>query len=709
MKVKDIIKYTEWMPNPCYSAASPRFSIFMPTYRRGASGHLERAIQSVLRQTFSEFELIIIDDASTDGSFDIIKKYMQADTRVHCLHHPRNVGLPAISCYEAYKVSRGEYLMFCFDDTEYDFDVLEKVQELTQEKKIKIGFGYIEVEIENSGGRVSKEYLGRDFISQVNLHFTNFLPNLGAVIHRSVPGEIGFLDPHPAIARFTDWDYWKRASKVYELHRLNIFFGVESGLITGTSLGLTYPLNTWLTYEWSELDRNHALLPENYEEYDVESMPSNLSYPSGQALLEIVRFYETKFWFCGKKTTSNAVIVDNSEKKIFVVTAEISASVSLSFENFSQTTFYFNTFNSIDFRNLIYAQAVVICRDLFHPTANTIIKISKILKIPAFYYLDDNLVSLNTISESFREYKIDNLQKMMVDFAGVLVSTQALAEFFLQEKIHQNVYVFPPVLPNCTWFDYPAIPPKQAGTFRIGVMSGSHRYQHFREYIQPALNRLSQEYGLELVIIGDLPLQTKDITVYRFPFDFSHKLTLGRMITSEIDVLIHPASFTENNPYKTLNVLINAWAIGAVPVLPDQPPYENVERNGVGFLCDPDKTVSWYEKLKLAISDQRRAKQIRENIDLFLRREHSGRKNEEVIEKILSELPALGFATIENRYRAFISMLSEIAQNSAESDVLDNTSAFVLARIVLTRIMRKVGFLLRKILAHSKSRLRLNS
>jgi hypothetical protein len=169
--------------------------------------------------------------------------------------------------------------------------------------------------------------------------------------------------------------------------------------------------------------------------------------------------------------------------------------------------------------------------------------------------------------------------------------------------------------------------------------------------------------------------------------------------------LVHPASFTKNNPYKTLNVLINAWAIGAVPVLANQPPYENVERDGLGLLCEPDESDSWYEKLKIAISQPARAKQIRENLDAFLRREYSGRKNEEVIEKILSELPVLGFATIQNRYQTLL--MSDTSKTIVQNNIIDHTSTLVLIDIVLFRIKRKIRLALMKIFERLKLRLRL--
>lgn len=682
MKVKEIIKDTEWMPNPRYSEISPKFSIWMPTFRRAASGHLERAIQSVLRQTFQEFELIIIDDASTDGSFDIIKKYMQADPRVHCLHHPRNVGLPALSCYEAYKVSRGEYLLFCFDDSEYQLDVLEKVYEYLNLHPLKIGFGYIRNIL--PGGFGSYRFLGRDNIPQRRLKVKNFLPNMAAVLHRSLPEEIGFLDPHLGIARLSDWDYWKRAAEVYEIHRIPVYFGVEYGLVTDNSLGQTYPVDPLLVYEWSELKRNESLRPGNYEEYDVQSIPAELSWQSRARLLDLAQFYSKKFWY----KTPQPVSISLEHGKILVVAADMSASTSLSFENLSNNFFYFSTFDTIDFSTVMNAQAVIIARDLFHPACAGLIQFLKTINIPIYYYLDDNFVVLRKDVKEVENFTPDYIKEQLKNFSAVLVSTPALQKFFVDEGIHHTVHVFPPILPNREWFDYPTIPPKPSGTFRFGFLGGLHRYQNFVEYIQPALDQLATEQSIEMVVVGDLPVSSKHFPVYRYPTDYSYKLTLGRLIASDVDVLIHPGSFTPNNPYKTLNVLINAWAIGAVPVIANQPPYEDVELMEIGYLCEPENVSSWYEKLKAAILDVKRSQKIRENLHLFLMSHYSGKQNEDVIKNLLAELPAVGLGTVQERYNKIFTSYDAISY--WQTNVVNNTSGFTLAKILLSRVKRKL-------------------
>lgn len=682
MKVKDIIKYTEWIPNPRYEAVSPKFSIFMPTFRRAASGHLERAIQSVLRQTFQEFELIIIDDASTDGSFDIIKKYMQMDPRVHCLHHPRNVGLPALSCYEAYKVSRGEYLMFCFDDNEYQFDVLQKISEYLKLNPFKIGFGYIRRILGDGFGFY--HFLGRDKISQRHLKIKNFLPNMAAVLHRSLPEEIGFLDPHLGIARVSDWDYWKRAAEVYEIRHIPIYFGVEYGETTDNSLGQTYPLNTSLVYEWFDIKRNDSLQPGNYEEYDVQSIPEELSWQSRASLLDLSQFYSQKFWYNSSQSLSMSI----EHGKVLVVSSDLSASISLSFENLSKSFFYFSTFDSINFATVIHMQAVIIVRDLLNTACTNLIQFLKELDIPVYYYLDDNFFVLRKYLRELDSYTPDYIKKQLKNFSAVLVSTPSLQKYFIDNGIHDNVYVYPPILPNREWFDYPTIPPKPLGTFRFGFLGGYHRYQNFVDYIQPALEQLAAEQSIEVVVVGDLPVSSQHFTVYRYPIDYSYKLTLGRLLSSDIDVLIHPASFTPNNPYKTLNVLINAWAIGAVPVLANQSPYQDVELLEIGYLCEPENVSSWHEKLKMAIADTKRSQQIRENLHAFLMSHYSGKQNEDVINKLLAQLPAVGFETIRKRYHKLVT--SYDLTNAWQMNSIESISGFTLLKVLLRRVKRKL-------------------
>ena len=71
-------------------AASPAVSVVMPVHN--ALPHLDQAVESILRQTFSDFEFIILDDASTDGSLDRLREWAARDSRIRLLQVEKNLG-----------------------------------------------------------------------------------------------------------------------------------------------------------------------------------------------------------------------------------------------------------------------------------------------------------------------------------------------------------------------------------------------------------------------------------------------------------------------------------------------------------------------------------------------------------------------------------------------------------------------------------------
>jgi len=86
----------------------PQVSVIIGVYNKAP--HLEECLQSVIAQTCRDFELIIVDDASTDGSLDVIRSI--CDSRMRLVVRNRNSGLPAVPRNEAIRMARGAYLAF---------------------------------------------------------------------------------------------------------------------------------------------------------------------------------------------------------------------------------------------------------------------------------------------------------------------------------------------------------------------------------------------------------------------------------------------------------------------------------------------------------------------------------------------------------------------------------------------------------------------
>lgn len=91
--------------------AKPRVTVFMPVFNREKT--LRESIDSVLAQTFPDFELLLIDDGSKDRSVEIVRSY--PDPRIRLVAHERNQGIPRTRNH-GLEQARGEYLMILDSD-----------------------------------------------------------------------------------------------------------------------------------------------------------------------------------------------------------------------------------------------------------------------------------------------------------------------------------------------------------------------------------------------------------------------------------------------------------------------------------------------------------------------------------------------------------------------------------------------------------------
>ena len=112
----------------------PKVSIIIPTYNRAKL--LSRAIKSVLDQTFKDFELIIVDDGSTDNTKGVVEEFQKKDSRIKYIWQ-ENSGAPAKPKNTGIRQARGEYVAFLDDDDEWFPKKLEKQIELFEDN---IGF-----------------------------------------------------------------------------------------------------------------------------------------------------------------------------------------------------------------------------------------------------------------------------------------------------------------------------------------------------------------------------------------------------------------------------------------------------------------------------------------------------------------------------------------------------------------------------------------
>ncbi len=97
-------------------------SIVLPVYN--GEKYLRESIESVLNQSYQNYELIVVDDCSTDSSPDIVKEYAQKDARVRYFRNPQNLKLPK-SLNQGFRLTKGKYLTWTSDDNRYRPNAIE--------------------------------------------------------------------------------------------------------------------------------------------------------------------------------------------------------------------------------------------------------------------------------------------------------------------------------------------------------------------------------------------------------------------------------------------------------------------------------------------------------------------------------------------------------------------------------------------------------
>lgn len=123
----------------------PEISVIVPVYK--AEQYLERCVKSILEQTYQNFELILVDDGSPDGSPILCDKWAEKDSRVHVIHKEnggassaRNAGL---------KIAKGNWIAFADSDDWLDRTALKTLYDLANQYNVPMAIG---------GMRVVQEY-----------------------------------------------------------------------------------------------------------------------------------------------------------------------------------------------------------------------------------------------------------------------------------------------------------------------------------------------------------------------------------------------------------------------------------------------------------------------------------------------------------------------------------------------------------------------
>ncbi len=187
----------------------PLVSVIIPTYNRVYILH--KAIESVLSQTFKDIELIVIDDASTDGTSELVKSYAKK-SKIPVIYWKNKKRLgPAASRNKGIKLAKGRFIAFLDSD---DWFLPEKLEK--QVKFFQQNLSYYLVQTEERWYKQGKRIFPKRIHRKAKGYFFHRAVRLCVVsmstvmIKRELFKEVGLFDPTFPVCE--DYEFWLRVS-----------------------------------------------------------------------------------------------------------------------------------------------------------------------------------------------------------------------------------------------------------------------------------------------------------------------------------------------------------------------------------------------------------------------------------------------------------------------------------------------------------------
>ena len=207
------------------SSNSPKISVIIPTHNRA---HLiGRSIQSVFNQTYQDFEIIVVDDGSTDNTSEVIKKYQKKDNRIKYIRHEKNKGGSAAR-NTGIKAARAEYIAFQDSDDEWLPKKLKNQMEVFKDAPSRVGIVYSDMW--RITGNKKRYFYSPKIMPKHKIIYEQALDygvsDIGiqtSLIKKEVFAKAGMFDEK--FPRFIDLEFFIRLSKYY------YFFHIEEPLV----------------------------------------------------------------------------------------------------------------------------------------------------------------------------------------------------------------------------------------------------------------------------------------------------------------------------------------------------------------------------------------------------------------------------------------------------------------------------------------------
>jgi glycosyltransferase involved in cell wall biosynthesis len=180
----------------------PTISIVLPSYN--GSKYIRKSIESCLHQSFTDFELIVVNDCSTDDTLSIVQEYAKGDARIRIINNEFNKKLP-LSLNAGFEKAQGQYFTWTSDDNFYGPEALKTLYH-TMHADSSIDLVYTDYYIIDDNDKVT----GTRNFGDVNQSFNRWLGAGACFLYKK---EIHWANNgyNPAAFLIEDYDFFCRA------------------------------------------------------------------------------------------------------------------------------------------------------------------------------------------------------------------------------------------------------------------------------------------------------------------------------------------------------------------------------------------------------------------------------------------------------------------------------------------------------------------
>lgn len=185
-----------------------KVSIVIPTYKRVS--YLDRLLKSIAKQTFNEFEVIVVDDNSPnrDSYNELINKYLSIFNDFTFLRNEKNEGAP-FSRNKGIKEAKYDYIALVDDDDEWLPNKLEKQVEIFENSSDKLGIVYTWAKTVDQKGKVLHKYKNNiEGNPKSDILRGCFIPSPSVMVKKEHILKAGLFDEK--LPSCQDWDMWTR-------------------------------------------------------------------------------------------------------------------------------------------------------------------------------------------------------------------------------------------------------------------------------------------------------------------------------------------------------------------------------------------------------------------------------------------------------------------------------------------------------------------